>query len=52
MKNNTNAQNPEITPGPNKPEIQTPHPNIPETPTPPTHPEPPTEPEPIAPEVK
>ncbi len=52
MNHDTNPQSPEVTPGPNKPDIQTPAPNVPETPTTPTHPEPPTEPEPVGPQVK
>jgi hypothetical protein len=51
MRNN-DPKHIEVTPGPNKPDIEPPPQAVPGTPPIPTHPEPPTEPEPVAPEIK
>jgi hypothetical protein len=52
MHHNIYPKSLETTPGPNKPEIETPPSSAPETPLPPVHPEPPVEPEPVTPETK
>ena len=50
MRNDLSS--PETTPGPNKPDIDTPTPNQPETPLPPASPDPLPHPEPMGPQIK